>query len=149
MLTLLVSACSGELGSSADSTEPVISKVSEQTAQPSSQAKSPQLISEKLQQPQVIGRTDKDGGCDITISYPQKGNHHVLWPNEPCNKIEAGITSIDELVAINQLDDVPGYILDDMRQFNGEGMVLVESEFTMSVFIFDAKGKLYEVPLAD
>lgn len=99
--------------------------------------------------PILLGQKMVGADCAIAVDYGNLGKKTVMWTGEPCSAVDISIVTETELKAVGQLDDLDQAVLQDMQQYNHAGMVLVESSFTMSIYLLDAKGQIREVSLAD
>ena len=143
----MLSACSGDFETV--SKVPQDRKQSSQITQQPSQSPSKQTSATVIDKPAILRKESKQGGCEILVRYSALGERALLWPDETCDKLTISVSSIQALKSINQLEGVAADAINDMDRYNENGFILVESEFTMSAFILNAAGRVYEVPLAD
>lgn len=146
-LTALLSGCSGDFETV--SKAPQDDKRPSEIAAKTSKSAVKNVSGFAYDKPLILKKESRQNGCDILVRYPNVGERALRWEEEVCNKLTISISSTQDLKSINQLEDVAADAITDMNDYNQKGFVLIESEFTMSAFILNSGGKVYEVPLAD
>ncbi len=87
--------------------------------------------------------------CAIYVTYAGGREEGLGWADQPCDQVKASVVSIAKLEEMGQLANIPKDDLEDLRRLNASGVVLVESEFTASIYIIDRTNMIKEISLAD
>lgn len=101
----------------------------------------------------LFGKTDylKNGqpGCRISFAYAGNDREDVLWDGEECSALTADFADRATLERLGKWDRLDDYARDRIAKTPGNAPLLVEGQFTASLYPLDFNGLSYEVKVAD
>ena len=149
---LLLCACDGadEAGNEAAGsprTQAARPLAPEAPRRPAARARQPQARLRVVSAEDTVPR----GACRLTLDVPReegrvRSNILVGWG---CSRFTVNDTTMAQLQELGQLDDLPPWVVETMRNNEAQGLLLMESEVAAYVVYLDDFGELQQLPIAD